>query len=658
MTQVRSAKCGVRAAMYLALLLLSVVCGLQSARADDWAKDERMIVSVNLPQKAWILADLCAEMSSQTSSEFYVDRREGDRKIAWYAGDMKLKTTMEAIETITGLKWRMVGDMFFLCQDPDGAAVTRWNERYAEAKKTQVAGVHRKQVKDWMYNTMPFPVKYDPPWALTPLQREQIAFQRSLLFWTMTPPQLIWLNDALANLGYEPNQNQAPVDMAVAMSPEAPVQFNSAMILHTPGTNYLVEMPLTAEQEQPDQPSAAESAPAQTTKPAEPQDSDVTPDKKLALKDPVKVLWLTDGDLSGLPKLIGEAKKKGFDALFIPVLKSGHTIYASKLLPREHRFKDTDGLATAIKAATEAGMKIHAVLDATLWGDADNPIAQTVGYPALYERNLLGRTFIEQDKWQQGELKSIQPSDSADQTKAPDEKRVFLCPASSRLPRLLASVAEEIADNYDVAGVCVDNLDYPTPTPFMVAGEDMAPPYGYTLEVRREMIRLNQVDPIDVDPGSIRGQEDADAFALWDKFRRGHLTGLLTEVSTRFKAKKSDGVFSTTLDLASDAQSPAHWSKISGLDAILPLAQIRAASDGKGFVFPKDDADAMIGLHRSVVKSAVVVPAVVGLSADSVSDQMTLVSDVITAVQDAGLRGFILRGDAKTLSAAVDMLPE
>jgi hypothetical protein len=303
-------------------------------------------------------------------------------------------------------------------------------------------------------------------------------------------------------------------------------------------------------------------------------------------------------------------------------------------------------------------MKVHAVLDATLWGDDEHPVPPTASFLVLYERSLLGRTFIEQDRWQQAEVKAMQPEDEVPQLASPEEKRVYLCPASSRLPRLLASVAEEIAANYDVAGICLDNVDYPKGTPFIVGGEDLSPPYGYTLEVRREMIRLNQVDPIDVDPGSVRDGEDAEAFALWDKFRRGHLTGLLSEVSTVFKARKPDAVFAATLSLDSDAQSPAHWAALAGLDALLPYAHIRSRMGDEAAVLPKEDSDAIQGLHRAVVKNAAVIPAVAGLTREALPDQMPAIANVTKTVKDSGLKGYILTGDARTLTAALDMLAE
>lgn len=636
----------------LLLVLLGVVCCLRSAYSADWTSDERLIASVKLPQKSMTITDFCAELGLQTSSEFYVDRREGDRKIAWFAGDVKLKTALSTVEAVTGLKWRMVGDMFFLCRESQGAAIIKWNERYAEAKKIQLAGIERKRVKDWVNTSMPFPAKYDLPWQLTPLQREQLAFSKSLLFYTMTPPQLNWLDAAFTRLGYEPTDGQTTIDQAVSVTMDAPVKFNAGMIIHSPGGDYLIEMPLSAQEEAPKQ---DEAKPAKVAPDTADSAGDVA--KKLVLKDPVKGLWLTDDDLAELPKLAKKAKSKGFNTIYIPTLRSGHTIYPSKQLPQDGKLKGADVLRDAIKTASGAGMKVYAVLDATLWGDADHPVPPAANYQPLYERNLLGRTFAEQDKWQQAELKAMQP-DAPAENQAPEEKRVYMCPASSRLPRLLASVAEEIAGKYDVAGICLDGVDYVKAKPFMVGGEDIAPPYGYTLEVRREMIRLNQVDPIDVDSTSVHNEGDAEAFALFDKFRRGHLTGLLTEVSTVFKAKKAGGIFSATMSLSSDTQSPAHWSKIAGLDVILPLAEIRSTTDPLVFSFTKDESEAVVALHRAALKNAAVVPVVVGLSEGSVVEQMAAVSDVVKAVKDSSLKGYILQGDAKVLSSALDMLGE
>ena len=671
--RVQSAECGVRSdrtlgrrtlnpprrkrrTLFLALLL-SLVCSLRSPVFGDWISDERVVASVKLPNAAISLKDVCAELGRQTSSEFFVDRRDAETKISWFADTMQLRTAMSAIEAATDLQWRMVGDMFFLSRDTRGVAVTAWNDRYIEAKKAQLAGIRKRQVKDWVYDSMPFPPSADMPWQLTPLQSEQLAYHRSLLYFTMTLPQLNWLDQALIGAGYIPDQGRTAVDMAAAQSFDVPLKFNAAMIVHTPIGDCLVEMPLTAS-EFPSETEAPPTKPAKVK--AEPaSSSDESPAKKLALKDDLKGLWITDADTKDLPSLLAKAKSKGYNAVFIPTLSFGHTSYPGKRLPQERVYKDTasDPLAAAIKAAGSLGMKVHAVLDATLWGDADHPVPTAANYPSIFDANLLGRTFEEQAKWQQNDLKAMD-AQSPDDTSA-DEQLVYLCPASYQLPRLLVSVAEEIAGKYDVAGICLDGVDYPTGTPFIVGGEDLAPPYGYTLEVRREMIRLNQVDPIDVDSESVRNAADSEAYALWDKFRRGRLIGLITEVSAAFKAKKADGICSATLDLASDSQSPVHWSKIASLDAIVALAEIRKSGGEKPtFSYPKDESDALKELHRAVVKDAAVIPAVDGMTAGSLTDQIGVAAEVMKIAKDGGLKGGILRGDVATLSSALDILPD
>ena len=663
---VRSSEFGVRSdgdrkskigppAVFLAALVLSLVCGLQSTVFSDWISDERMIASVTISQSAISLKDLCAELGRQTTSEFYVDCRDADTKIAWFADEMQLKTAMLAVESATGLQWRMVGDMFFLSRDSRGAAITRWNERYAEAKKAQLAGIRKSRVKEWVYYAMPFPPSADLPWQLTPLQMEQLAYHQSLLFFTMTPPQLNWLDASLIRAGYIPDDGRTAIDQAASHSLDVPVQFNAAMIVHTNMGDCLVEMPLTAIEE----PAVKEPAPPTPTKVVVEQvaTSKAEP-KKTNLKDEMKGLWVTDDDVRNVPRLLRKAKTKGFNTLFLPVLTVGHTIYPGKKLPQDRNFKGSDPLKDTIKTAGDLGIKVHAVLDATLWGDVDHPVPTTANYPLLYERNLLGRTFAEQGKWQKDELTAMEP-DAALPATGPEEKRVYLCPASSQLPRLLSSIAEEIAVNYQVAGICLDGVEYPKGTTFMVGGENLAPPYGYTLEVRREMIRLNQVDPVDVDSSSVRSADDAEVFALWDKFRRGRLTGLVNEVCGAFRAKRADGICSAALDLASDTQSPVHWSSIASLDAILPLAQIRRVSeDEQIFTFPKGDEEAVTALHRAVVKNAAVIPAVTGLTSDSLTDQIGVAAEVMKVSKNNGLKGYVLRGDAKTLTSALDMLPD
>ncbi len=56
------------------------------------------------------------------------------------------------------------------------------------------------------------------------------------------------------------------------------------------------------------------------------------------------------------------------------------------------------------------------------------------------------------------------------------------------------------------------------------------------------------------------------------------------------------------------------------------------------------------------MKNAAVIPAVGGLDADALADQVTALADVAGFAADAGLKGLILRGDTDALSGALEAL--
>jgi len=130
----------------------------------------------------------------------------------------------------------------------------------------------------------------------------------------------------------------------------------------------------------------------------------------------------------------------------------------------------------------------------------------------------------------------------------------------------------------------------------------------------------------------------------------------VNEVAMAFKASLPDAAFSARLDLASDATSPVHWSKVFGLDALIPSMAIRKQSGADNFISSKEDGEAVASLHRAAMKSAVVLPAVIGLDSDLLVDQVSALSEAVKAVKGSGLKGYILQGDMKTLSSALDVV--
>lgn len=633
----RSVECRVWSLAVL-FLLLAVPSFADRKGETDWRTDPIMIANVTISGRTVTLKEVCRQFERQTSVEFYVDRRFAETPIAMHLRSAKLETAMTCIEEVTGLQWRLIDDMFLLTEDARGAAVVRWNERYAEARKSQVARTTESGVQQWLYDMMPFPPSFDPVWNLTPIQREQIAYQNALNVATMTLPQLDWLNYALLSRGFYSADVRIPTDLLVQKAPNLEVRMNTAMVIESPQGILLVEKPLTAPEPQTEQPPPIpEKAEVLTV-------TEKKPVEKTALKDGLEGIWFTDEKPSDLDVLLDTARARNFKHVFVPVLSRGQAMYPSQALyPDSLVPEQPDRLKAVIDAAKQRGMKAYAVLDSTLWGDATHPIPGAANRPIVHDRNLLDRTYAEQAQWQQSELAALSGDPTAVIT--PADKSVYLCPASSQTARLVKAVAEEIARKYDVAGICLDRLDYPQSPPFVVNGRDMTVPFGFTIEVRKEMIRAHQIDPIDIDPEEA---SDVEAKALWDKFRRGKLTGLVSEVCAAFKEIKPDGICAVTLNAESDAQSPAHWAQLADVDAVMPTVNMDASIPGS--MAEHADMRATNVLYTAVSKYSAVVPA---MDVHGSTPRTFIGFEVDPA---APQKGWMLRGNSADLVKTLEML--
>lgn len=645
-------------AFLVTLLVISAGCALaQTERAGElnWAADERMIASVTIPPKVMPLKELCSVLSKQTSSEFYVDQRLEETKIVVHIGETRLKSIMNMVEAITGFQWRLVDDVFFLTRDARGSAVMAWKERYLEAKKAQEAGNLEADVRRWLNMTMPFLPSVDPAWQLTPLQQEQIAYQQAISLLTLTPAQVDWLNAALRAAGFKTSEVMTPVDQLAVDLREIPVKLNAAMIIRSKSGDFLIEKPLM-----PIVPKAVPPAPSKVGTIKIDEVRDKGEEKKIAIKDKLQGLWITDVDLDGLDGVVRLAKTQGFDTIFIPIFKAGQPIYPSKISTQDKKYAGDDPLNKAIALAHGQGLKLIGVLDVTLWGDAEHPAPQVIAsHPSIQDCNLLGRRYAEQEVWQNAEMQNLKPN-SADvitvaETKIPG-KEVYICPASSQAARLLKSLLAELSLNYELDGICLDRVDYAHSKPFIVAGQDLTPPFGYTVEVRKEMIRLHHIDPIDVDLWGARTDADMQALALWDKFRRGKLIGLLTELSKQFKMDNPNSIFAVTVDLASDSQSPVHWAEIPRVDALIPKLTLAKSESEGTYVYSQSEAEAIVSLNRASLKAAAVIPAAGEFGAERLAEQITALSRVVKLAKDENLRGYILVGDVSGLRAALEAI--
>lgn len=627
------------------LLALASLPSLADRKAEtDWRRDPITKADVSVSARTINLKEVCRQFERQTSVEFFVDRRFADVPVALHISSARLETAMTCVEEITGLQWRLVDDMFFLTEDARGTAVVRWEERYREARKSHVSKTTQNLVDEWLYDAMPFPPSFDPMWELTPLQAEQMAYESALSIFTMTRPQLMWLNDALLAHGFRA-ESALPTDLLIRQSPDLTVKLNAAMLIDSPQGMLIVEKPLTAPTPKP-----VVEAPPKTAKVETVTEG---PAKETDLKGSLTGIRLTDEKPGDLTNLLKAAKARGFDNILVPVLSRGQTLYPSDVLYPDtaliaEKDRTPDRLKPIVSQAKALGMKVHAVLDATLWGDATHPVPGAASYAVVHDRNLLDRTHSEQAQWQQSESAAMElaPAEAAPAA----EKSVYLCPASSQTARLLKSLVKEIASRYEIAGICIDRLDYPRNEPFVVNGRDMAVPFGYTIEVRKAIIRAHQVDPIDIDLEGARSPEDAESQAVWDRFRRGKLTGLIAEVGQALKETKPDGIVSVVLNPDSDAQSPGHWSQVAEVDAVLPSLGLNDA--GEEPMEDRADVQAANALYAYVSKYAAVVPMVHGGEKGS-----AVFTGLASALKPGKAdRGWILAGDSSSLVKALEGL--
>ncbi|MDI6826965.1 MAG: family 10 glycosylhydrolase, partial [Armatimonadota bacterium] len=465
-----------------------------------------------------------------------------------------------------------------------------------------------------------------------------------------------WMNAALRAVGFKTSDVMTPFAQLAMDLREIPVKLNAAMIIRSRDGDFLIEKPLT--------PVAPKNLPAAAPKVGTIKVEEVSEreePKKVAIKDNLRGVWITDADFDDINDIAKLAKAQGLDTIFIPIFRAGQPIYPSKIFSQDKKFVGDDPLKKAIVSAHEQGMKLIGVVDATLWGDAEHPAPLVVAsHPSIQDCNLLGRRYAEQEAWQNSEMHALDSKPAANVIPITEiktsNKEIYLCPASSQAARLLKSLLVELNLNYELDGVCLERVDYPRSKPFVVAGQDLTPPFGYTVEVRKEMIRLHHIDPIDVDLSTARTDTDVQAVASWDKFRRGKLIGLLNELSKQFKSDNPKGIFAVTLDLTSDSQSPVHWAEIAGVDALIPRLTLAKAEGEDTYAYSQSDADAIVSLNRATLKAAAIIPAVGELKAEKLTDQITALSRAIKLAKDENLRGYILTGDVSGLKAVLEAL--
>lgn len=194
-------------------------------------------------------------------------------------------------------------------------------------------------------------------------------------------------------------------------------------------------------------------------------------------------------------KLIDDAEKHGYNALFLQVRPTGDALYRSKIYPWSKYLTGEQGLAPSddfdpleyiVKTAHEKGIAVHAWLNpyrlTASEGDNDKQCAESIvkKFPNLAVKHTDGKLYLNP-----GEPQSI---------------------------RLVVDGAVELAKNYDIDGIHIDDYFYPSSA---FPDGDTFTKYG----------------------GSFRDIGD---------WRRDNTTRLVRELKTAIKAVKPDILFSVS----------------------------------------------------------------------------------------------------------------
>jgi uncharacterized lipoprotein YddW (UPF0748 family) len=287
-----------------------------------------------------------------------------------------------------------------------------------------------------------------------------------------------------------------------------------------------------------------------------------------------RALWVLRNTLVSereIDRMLRQAKNAGFNVLFVQVRGRGDAFYSSSIEPRAEMLSDArfDPLSYLVAQAHRIGFEVHPWLNVFLvWGASWKP-ADTkhvlLSHPDWVAVRSDGRPLSEL---------------SRDEIEAMGIEGIFLAPGNPQVREHIRAVIRELVQNYDIDGIHLDYIRYPT----------MA--VGYDQGTRSEFMRRYGVDPDQIANDSealvdLLGDKGLqDLGVLWDKWRVSNLEDLIDSVHCDLRAVNARVKLSAAViaDLRSatsgHGQDWPSWLKRGILDFAVPMCY----SASTGFV--------------------------------------------------------------------------
>jgi len=289
-----------------------------------------------------------------------------------------------------------------------------------------------------------------------------------------------------------------------------------------------------------------------------------------------RILWVSRFNWSttdDIPDLMEEAAAMGFNAIYWQVRGAGETLYYSGIEPEDARLtlpppddKNKDPLRIAIKEAHSRGLKLHAWMNCL----SGRPMARTPSDPRHLWQQHPDWFCVEKPDVVQRELGP--EADPANQ-----EGYIFLNPAIPGVRAHLAALAAELAEHYEIDGICLDYIRYDSPR------------FSYDEFSLKEMRRMTDQKP-----------------EAWFNFRRQAIDDTVREISEAARAKKNDLTISAAVwgdpVIGRDRffQAPHGWLARQWVDVIHPMI----------YVTDPDIFRALVDEHQRQRRGGAIVPAI------------------------------------------------
>ena len=295
----------------------------------------------------------------------------------------------------------------------------------------------------------------------------------------------------------------------------------------------------------------------------------------------VRALWVQRGSLASPASIISAvdmAKKGGFNTLIVQVRGRGDAFYNSRHEPRPavlaKQPASFDPLALMIERARRAGLKVHAWVNVNLVSDAAPPGARRHIVYTHPEWLMVPKPLAED----LGRLHPRHPeylrrlSEYA-RARSDRVEGIFLSPIHKGAAEHAVKVITDIVSRYDVDGIHLDYIRFPT------AEFDYSA--GALDEFRADVTaRMTGTERRDY---AVRARGRplfyTEMFPQgWQEFRRARLTALLTRIRAAVKSRRPRAMLSAAVfPDANDAttrrfQNWGAWLETGLLDAICPMA--------------------------------------------------------------------------------------